>query len=155
MHWDAVQAQMLAMLAERSEGRVEASEAFDEVRERIAEAEKADGVVVVSELMKRREEESREEEEMDGASSENGNSEAEKSDARSESAETVPVEESSESAGQAAPDGEAQASAAVPDQAVDEEKDSPQLEEALTVLSDFISFSQQQAASREEARPES
>jgi carboxyl-terminal processing protease len=167
LHWEAVQAQMVAILAERSEGRVETSEAFDEVRERIAEAEEADGVVVVSELMKRREEESREEAEQEEPESEKGDSRPETSDANPEAAEgesetsdarpdeAVPVEERSKSAGQAAPDGETQASAAVPEQAEDEEKDSPQLEEALTVLSDLISFSQQRAASREEARPES
>lgn len=55
-HWEPVQAEMLALLAERSRERVQSSHAFDEVRERIAETREANGVVVVSELNKQREE---------------------------------------------------------------------------------------------------
>jgi carboxyl-terminal processing protease len=121
-HWEPVQGELLALLAERSHDRVETSHAFDEVRERIAEAQESHGVVVVSELMKRREEEEAREEEQEEAKA-----------------------EGDEAAAAGAQDGDA-ASA---------EKDTPQLEEALAVLGDLVSFSQQRAAARDASRPES
>jgi len=155
MHWVPVEAQMLAMLAQRSDQRVETSEAFDEVRERIAEADEAGGVVVVAELMKRREEENK----AEAATEEDGAETGEKSDkgASAEAGDSTALEGGGQaSSGQAAGDGEAQASAAAPELAEDEEEeDSPQLEEALAVLEDLVTFSQQRAAARDQARPES
>jgi hypothetical protein len=107
-----VQSDLVALLAERSRGRVDSSSAFAEVREQIAEAAKSDGVVVVSELLE-------ESKETDPTAVEPG-----------AGAEEPAAEEAAE-------------------------KPTPQLEEALAVLSDLVILGGQRAASRDAARPES
>ena len=108
LHWDPVQSDLVALLAERSRSRVASSQEFEEIREKLAEAEESKGVVRVDELMKRREEEASDTDEpKDPAAKE------------------------------------------------DEEPPTPQLEEAIRILSDFVALSQQRAAAREVPRPES
>ncbi len=126
-HWDPVHRDLIVLLSERSGSRVSSSEAFDEVREQIAEAEERNGVVVVAELMDRRKKEAIE-------AGEASEEEPEESDA-------APAPEGDETTA-----GEA---------SEDEEESTPQLDEALAVLTDLVTLSQQRAASREAARPES
>jgi carboxyl-terminal processing protease len=109
LHWNPVQSDLVALLAERSRSRVASSEEFEEIREKLAEAEKSQGVVRVDELMKRREEETDDD------------------------------------------DDEVQDPAAEKD----EEPPTPQLEEAIRILSDLVALSQQRAAARDASRPES
>jgi hypothetical protein len=113
-----VQGDLVALLAERSRGRVDSSSAFAEVREQIAEAAESDGVVVVSELLK----------------------------------------ESKEADASAVDGGAGVDAGAGTEEPADEEaaeKPTPQLEEALAVLSDLVILGGQRAASRDAARPES
>jgi carboxyl-terminal processing protease len=56
-HWEPVQGDLVALLAERSKSRVASSQEFEEVREKLAEVKESKGVVHLDELMKRREEE--------------------------------------------------------------------------------------------------
>jgi carboxyl-terminal processing protease len=108
LRWNPVQSDLVAVLAKRSRNRVANSEEFEEIREKLAEAEESQGVVRVDELMKRREEE-------------------------------------------ATSAGEAQDPAAEED----EDPPTPQLEEAIRILSDLVALSQQRAAASEASRPES
>jgi carboxyl-terminal processing protease len=137
-HWDPVQSDLLVILADRSQGRIESSDAFEEIRERIAETEKSNGVVVISEIVKRRKEEAAEGA-SEATSAEDGESAGE--------AQSTETEVSAE---------EEEATKEEEKATKEEEKEiSPQLEEALTVLRDLVSLSQQRAASHEAARPES
>jgi carboxyl-terminal processing protease len=111
LRWNPVQSDLVALLAERSRSRIANSEEFEEIREKLAEAEKSQGVVRVDELMKRREEEAVDADEVQGPAAE----EEEK----------------------------------------DEEPPTPQLEEAIRILSDLVALSQQRAAARDASRPES
>jgi carboxyl-terminal processing protease len=106
LHWEPVQGDVKMILAQRSASRVEASEDFGEIRERLAEAEESAGVVRLADILKRREEESQE-------------------------TQQEAAEES------------------------DEDTPTPQLEEALHVLTDLVSLSQSRAAARPSSRPES
>jgi carboxyl-terminal processing protease len=107
LRWEPVQGDLIALLAERSQGRIASSEEFEEIRERLTETGDSDGVVRVEEILKRREEETAEAGEEDS------------------------------------------------DLMGDEDKRTPQLEEAIRVLSDLVALSQQRAAARESSRPES
>jgi carboxyl-terminal processing protease len=107
--WEPVRSDVVALLAERSQIRIEQSDDFAEIREQLAEAEESGGKVRVDEIMKQREEEG-------------------------EESPTVTAEEAG---------------------STDEEKPTPQLEEAIRVLSDLVSLSHQRAAAREASRPES
>ncbi|MHC4422876.1 MAG: S41 family peptidase, partial [Planctomycetota bacterium] len=108
LRWDPVQGDLVTLLAERSRSRVASSEEFEEIRERLAEAEESQGVVRVDELMKRREEEATGADEVEDPAAEE-----------------------------------------------DEEPPTPQLEEAIRILSDLVALSQQHTAARDASRPES
>jgi carboxyl-terminal processing protease len=107
--WEPVRGDVVALLAKRSQIRIEQSDDFAEIREQLAEAEESAGTVRVDDIMKQREEES---EEAPAATAEEAGS-------------------------------------------TDEEEPTPQLEEAIRVLSDLVSLSHQRAAAREASRPES
>ncbi|MDJ0847334.1 MAG: S41 family peptidase [Myxococcota bacterium] len=130
-HWDPVQNDLIVLLSERSQSRVSVSEAFDEVREQIAEAEERNGVVVVADLMERRKKEALEAGEDEEAGEETAAASAEAED-EAESLAEVKTEA---------------------DEASDES--TPQRDEALAVLTDLVTLSQQRAAAHEAARPES
>jgi carboxyl-terminal processing protease len=108
LRWDPVQGDLVTLLAERSRSRVASSEEFEEIRERLAEAEESQGVVRVDELMKRREEEATGADEVKDPGAEE-----------------------------------------------DQEPPTPQLEEAIRILSDLVALSQQHTAARDASRPES
>ncbi len=108
LHWNPVQSDLVALLAERSRSRVASSEEFEEIREKLAEAEKSQGVVRVDELMKRREEEEVDADEVQDPAAEEK-----------------------------------------------EEPPTPQLEEAIRILSDLVALSQQRDAAPDASRPES
>jgi len=104
LRWEPIRSDVVTVLAERSAGRVAASQEFAEIRDRLAEVEESHGVVQLEEIMKRREEAEQEVAEQDP------------------NAEPPPT---------------------------------PQLREAMAVLTDLVSLSQQRAAAREATRPES
>jgi len=66
-HWRPITPDLVAELARRSQGRVDGSEDFAKVRERIAKAEERNGVVHLDELMKEKEEETARTEAEDGS----------------------------------------------------------------------------------------
>jgi len=142
-HWDPIQSEMVAMLAERSGNRVETSEAFDEVRERITEAKEANGVVVVADLMKQREEQAKEADEDEADAEDDGD--VAKADAE---------DDGDVAKADAEDDGDV-AKADPQDDEADEQEPTPQLEEALAVLTDLVSLSHQRNAATADTRPES
>jgi carboxyl-terminal processing protease len=136
-HWEPVHADLMTLLSQRSAVRMAEDDEFVEIREQLAEARDSDGVVLLSELLAEREEQ-------------NGDEVASAGDGENDA-----------KSGTAAGDGAAQASTETAstggagDAETDEETVTPQLEEALRVLTDLVTLSQQHAVAQKKPRPES
>lgn len=119
--WTAVTDTRVAELARRSAERVGKSDEFTELQEKIAEAEKRDGVIHLAEIL----------EEKERADGENGDA----------AGSTVGGEGDADPA---SPIAAGDASVAPPETEVAEEPDEPSLQqrEALGILADWISLSQ-------------
>jgi carboxyl-terminal processing protease len=143
--WDPIHEDLTALLSERSATRQADDTEFMELREQLAEARDDDGVVLLSELLKEREERNGKKDDEGEATDEGAAAEAEPA---AEAAEAKP-DEAGKTDGETTPDTETAAA--------DEEEDpsTPQLEEALRVLTDLVTLSQQRSVARKEPRPES
>jgi carboxyl-terminal processing protease len=142
-HWDPVHEDLMALLSERSAVRLREDDEFVEIRERLAEARESDGVVLLSELLKEREE--RDESEGDAeATAADGEAAAPESDGAAGEG----------SAGEAGTDTAA-TDGTTAEADADEADVTPQLEEALRVLTDLVTLGRQQAVAQKQPRPES
>ena len=158
-HWDPLHEDLMGLLSERSATRIADDEEFTKIRERLAEAEDSDGTVLLSEMLKDREEREEDENGEESAASEaDGGAETH---GDSETPQSIETSANAESGADAEPDADSAsdtaAEVAEEEVAAEEEEkaNSPQLEEALRVLTDLVTLGQQRSVAHKEPRPES
>ncbi|MCH2170365.1 carboxy terminal-processing peptidase [Myxococcota bacterium] len=121
--WQAITDEVVATLATRSQLRVSEDEEFDEIREKIEEQDASGGVVKLADILKEQEEadpESSSEQEPPAAEASTGDGDV---DDDGESADPVETAEASE-------------------EEEEEEEPTPELREAIRILADLISLTQ-------------
>ncbi|MFP8876394.1 MAG: carboxy terminal-processing peptidase, partial [Myxococcota bacterium] len=141
--WSRINRTMIGELARRSQKRLDESEEFAELRERIAEVRESEGLVRLADLLKRQEEaEAKKEGEDEVLESAAAEATLEDGDAASPQPETQPAD------GEAPPEIEGPKDVEAPIATTgaessddDRNKLSPQVEEALNVLGDLIALS--------------